>query len=138
MEQVADADEHLPVRAGEIHERQRLADLHIEPRGDHRAERSGGGAGVAVADAVQRDDMRLGDRHERVDRRGHVLHALVLPDPSAWHEPESLRGAVQALPEQYFAALVAKNQIDGYQRRGVDDAEELFGFQHDGLWNGAV
>ena len=33
-EEIADGDEHLPSRAGEVHERQRLMDLDVKPRID--------------------------------------------------------------------------------------------------------
>src|SRR5262249_54232983 len=35
-EEVADADEHLPLRAAEVEEGQRLMDLHVEARVDRR------------------------------------------------------------------------------------------------------
>src|SRR6187431_460487 len=40
VEEIADADEHFPLRGSEVHERQRLVDLQIEPRAERRRHRA--------------------------------------------------------------------------------------------------
>src|SRR5262245_4258382 len=65
-EEVADADEHFPLRRAEVHKRQRLAHLHVEAaikRGAIRAGGRGSRPRERAADAIQHDHARRGFRH---------------------------------------------------------------------------
>src|SRR5262245_49398950 len=58
-EEIPDGDEHLPLGAVEIEERQRLADLDVKPVVDARGSVAlFGSADVPVADAIQHQHAR--------------------------------------------------------------------------------
>src|SRR5215831_12338178 len=79
VEEVADTDQHLPFRTAEIEKRKRLTDLHVEASVDARSRRDIA-ARETVADAVEDHQPGRRLRHIRLERRRHVVNALV-PGP---------------------------------------------------------
>jgi len=76
-EQVPHADEHFPVGAGEVHERERLRHLHVEARAEFGTEVLERVTRVRIAQTIQGKHVRLGDRDFRVDRGGIDPRAAV-------------------------------------------------------------
>src|SRR5438128_7564347 len=70
-EEISNADQHLPLRVAEVHERQRLAHLEVEPRVEAwmRIRR----ARERVAHTVQHDDVRQRFGDVGFERGGDVV-----------------------------------------------------------------
>src|SRR6185503_4524313 len=76
LEEIAHRHEHLPLRVAEIQKRQRLIDLHVEPR-----DGAGHGAGRRRVvkrriQLVEHEQPRRGRSDDAFDGRGHVVNAV--------------------------------------------------------------
>ena len=81
VEEVANREQHLPLGGGEVHERQRLTDLHIEAGVERLAIGNRVAVRKAVADAVQHGHPRCGFRDVGLEGRGPTPPTLIQEVP---------------------------------------------------------